>query len=429
MAFHVLFVPLDGYGHIYSCIGIAEKILQFGHQVTFAIETSWKGKLQSFGFHEAVYIDYSRDPNQGPNDYWINSINMIESTLPEDSLFKAKHQNSKEFEYFVFNELNFDDQLTDIIETIKPDVIVMDHYFTIPAIYKSNRKWIYMTGASPLSAIHHPDTPPSGSGYPVNGDRNEWKIFKEAVADNFGKIIEKFQNRLIKLGIPPLPNGQTYHPSPYLNMYAYPEELDYIDIRGLSKNWQRFDHFIRSKDQEQFQLPEKFKNMQGKLIYVSMGSMGSSQQRLMQRFVDILKQSPNRFIMVLGSNYNRIQLADNMWGGRMLPQMDILPLVDLVITHGGNNTVLESLYFGKPMIISPLFYDQYDNAQRISEKGYGHRINVYKCEPEQLLNLIETVINDTNMKERCEKLSEKMKSSKSTERAANAIIDIAKRQF
>lgn len=429
MTFHILFVPLDAYGHIYSCIGIAEKILQFGHRVTFAIETSWKGKLKSFGFDEAIYIDSSRNPNQGPNDYWINSVNMIEDTLPEDSLFKAKHQNAKEFEYFVFNVLNFDDQLKDIIDTLKPDVIVMDHYFTIPAIYKSNRKWIYMTGASPLSAISHPDTPPSGSGYPVNGDRNEWKIFEQAMMNNYGKIIEKFQNQLMELGIPALPNGQTYHPSPYLNMYAYPEELDYIDIRGLPNNWQRFDHFIRSKDHEneQFQLPTKLKNLPGKLIYVSMGSMGSSQQKLMQRFVDILKRSPNRFIMVLGSNHNQIQLPDNICGERMLPQIDILPLVDLVITHGGNNTVLESLYFGKPMIISPLFFDQYDNAQRISEKGYGHRINVYKCEPEQLLNLIETIANDTNMKKRCEQLSRKMQTSNSTEQAAKAIIDIAKK--
>src|SRR5204863_2546909 len=99
------------------------------------------------------------------------------------------------------------------------------------------------------------------------------------------------------------------------------------------------------------------------------------------------------------------ELAENMVGEEFLPQASILHQVDLVVTHGGNNTVTESFYFGKPMVVLPLFWDQYDNAQRIDELGYGVRLGTYTREPEDLSGAIDRLLDDQKLNERMQAMS------------------------
>ena len=92
----------------------------------------------------------------------------------------------------------------------------------------------------------------------------------------------------------------------------------------------------------------------------------------------------HRVIVSKGPLADQITLHDNMTGDGFLPQPAILPQVDLVITHGGNNTVIESFHHGKPMVVLPLFWDQVDNAQRVHETGFGRRLATYDFEDAEL---------------------------------------------
>src|SRR5262249_9337531 len=94
------------------------------------------------------------------------------------------------------------------------------------------------------------------------------------------------------------------------------------------------------------------------------------------------------------------ELAPNMWGAEFLPQTSIIPLVDLVITHGGNNTTTEAFHFGKPMVVLPLFWDQYDNAQRVDETGFGVRLATYAFKPEDLTAAIYGLLRDVELRTR-----------------------------
>ncbi len=92
-----------------------------------------------------------------------------------------------------------------------------------------------------------------------------------------------------------------------------------------------------------------------------------------------------------------------------------------MITHGGNNTVTECLYFGKPMVVLPLFWDQYDNAQRMDETGLGVRLSTYDHEPAELVAAIERLLADAPLRERLGAISRRLQSVRGTERAADLI--------
>ena len=56
-----------------------------------------------------------------------------------------------------------------------------------------------------------------------------------------------------------------------------------------------------------------------------------------------------------------------------------------------------------------MFCDQFDNAQRIQEKGFGIRMNPYQCTKNQLLNGINKLINDSDLNLRMKKISERIR--------------------
>jgi UDP:flavonoid glycosyltransferase YjiC (YdhE family) len=113
-----------------------------------------------------------------------------------------------------------------------------------------------------------------------------------------------------------------------------------------------------------------------------------------------------------------------MWGSEFLPQASIVPLVDLVITHGGNNTTTEAFHFGKPMIVLPLFWDQYDNAQRVDETGFGVRLPTYAFADADLASAIDRLLGDVMLRTRMAGLGAEIRARDGVGRAAAAIESV-----
>ncbi len=141
----------------------------------------------------------------------------------------------------------------------------------------------------------------------------------------------------------------------------------------------------------------------------------------MRRVIDCLAATPHRFIVSKGPLHAEIELAHNMWGAGFLPQTSIIPLVDLVITHGGNNTTTECLHFGKPMVVLPLFWDQYDNAQRVAELGLGVRLDSYGFADGEMHAALTRLLGDAALSGRLARAAAEIQGRQGLRAAADLI--------
>ena len=69
----------------------------------------------------------------------------------------------------------------------------------------------------------------------------------------------------------------------------------------------------------------------------------------------------------------------------------------------------------------PLFWDQYDNAQRIDETGFGIRLDTYGHAPEELTGAIERLLADRWLHERLDAVSPRLQAAPGTVAAADVI--------
>ncbi|XP_074601546.1 uncharacterized protein LOC141855408 [Brevipalpus obovatus] len=373
------------------------------------------------------------DTIDGPNKFLVNFVRKnIESyrRTPMENVKRPHDPESEKMFMDFYRQMHaLNEPIDEVIKKIKPDVVIIDFMSKLPCLMKSDVPWVQIWSPNPM-ALYGKALPPWSTGFPTDSPKELWEEYRGYAKSKSKKTDELNVQFLEKHGLKPTPEDCEnffLFESPYLNLYPYPEVLDYHDIAPRPKLWFRMDSSVREPDEKTpFVLPEKLANKPGKLIYFSLGSMGSVDVELMRNVIRVLTKTPYRVIVSKGPLHDQIELPDNMWGDKYVNQLAILPHVDLVITHGGNNTLTESLYFGKPLIVLPLFIDQLDNAQRVQEKKLGIRLNTYRFKDEELLEAIEKSLNDKDLHKRLAEVSQQLKTSKTSQQVCDLVEKLAK---
>ncbi len=427
----ILFMPESAYGPTNQCIGLGNVLRQRGHRVVFAAEASWKGKLEALGFEEDL-VDLA--PPAEPTDdavatqeagqFWKDFIRETAPEFRKPTVEQLATFIQPTWQALIDGAVYCEPQLRAILTRVQPDVVVEDNVVAFPALMTSGAPFVRIVSCNPLELSGN-EVPPAFSGLPGN-DRSEWADFSAEYDRTHREMWAAFNSWVIEQGAQPLADLQFIHTSEHANLYVFPEEADYTASRPLDTTWHRMDSSVRETDQG-YELPPSVRDRPegSALIYLSLGSLGSADVDLMRRLVDVLGRTPHRFIVSKGPQHSEFELAANMVGSEFLPQTTLIPQVDAVITHGGNNTTTEALHFGKPLIVLPLFWDQYENAQRMHELGFGVRLATYDFTESDMHAALEAVL-DPELGNRMAAIGRDVRARNGLRRGADVIEAVAR---
>lgn len=413
-------MPESAYGPTNNCVGIGDVLRQRGHRVVFAAEASWRGKLAELGFEEEL-VDLAppaeTDPAADPGQYWKDFVRDTAPEFRKPTIEQLDTVIKPIWAGLIDGAKYCEPQLRDIVARTSPDVIVEDNVVAFPALVTAGAPFVRIVSCNPLE-VKGPKIPPAFSGYPMN-DTSRWEAFHREYDRTHRALWSDFNDWVTAQGAPPLPDLEFIHDGD-VNLYVYPEAADYTRQRPLGPAWHRLDSSVRETDAP-FELPASLAGGTGGLVYFSLGSLGSADIALMKRLIAILAETRHRYIVSKGPRHAELDLPPNMWGAEFLPQTSILPLADLVITHSGNNTTTEALHFGRPMVCLPLFWDQYDNAQRVDELGFGVRLDPYRVSAEELTSTVDGLLNRTALRAELAATAMRIRSRDGVRRAADLI--------
>ena len=419
----VIFFPEGAFGPTNNCVGIGEVLRDRGHRVVFVIEESFAGTLTETGFEERLMrLGPPPEQEEEPGQFWKDFIRDTAPVFRKTTFDQVSEFMAPTWEALLDGARYVDDRLIEILGEEEPDAIVEDNVCSFPALPASGRPWVRIASCNPLE-LKDPELPPPYSGLPLD-DRSEWDAFRaeysRAIADMRSDFDEFCQER----GAPALADGELIHRSDWLNLYLYPRELDYPRSAPLPPTWHNLESSVRGSDAP-WSVPDEIAAGDGALIYLSLGSLGSADVPLMERLVESLAKTPHRYVVSKGPQHDAYELAPNMVGAEFLPQVSVLPHVDLVITHGGNNTVTECMHHGKPMVVLPIFWDQHDNAQRVHEAGFGERLPTYSFSDDEIARAIDGLLAENALYGKLNGISKRLHANPGNVRAADLIERLA----
>lgn len=347
----ILMVNLPFSGHTNPTLGLAKVIISLGHEVTYVQAPDWKTKVEKTGAHFIPYDDYPEtlSPSQKELKSWGSAYQTVKrigrdyDCLIYEMLFLPGKSLADElgipafrlFSTFSLNEhvLHYFGQTGGWYMTC-----IFRHLFLCSLLSKRLQKKFHLRYNS-IAKEMVDNAPPLNFTYTIK----EFQIFSEE--------FDPFHYKYIGAAISDRPIDPSFH----------------------------------------------FPELRSPLIYISLGTLLNNSTSFFKKCIQAFKDKPVTVIISIGSLVKAEKLGsipDNIFIYPFVPQLEILKQTSVFITHGGMNSVNESIYYGVPMLVIPVGNDQPAVAKQIETLHMGKTLSKKHLTPEILADNALRILND-----------------------------------
>jgi UDP:flavonoid glycosyltransferase YjiC (YdhE family) len=167
------------------------------------------------------------------------------------------------------------------------------------------------------------------------------------------------------------------------------------------------------------------------LIYCSLGSQSHMYKQSRDFFAAIAKAmgfKPDRqLILATGGNPNADefgQTSPNVLVVNWAPQLEVLRRASIMITNAGLGTIKDCIFFGVPMVVFPVKWEQPNNAARVAYHGLGVRGDIDNASVPRILSLIDKIERNPSFRHRVDSMSQAFRQAEQQEIGATTIESI-----
>jgi MGT family glycosyltransferase len=307
------------------------------------------------------------------------------------------------------------EDLEPIIKNWKPDVIVDDGTILGPVLVLHEKYNIPVATLDYFCClVPGPDAPPFGLGLPR--PRNfATRLLARSVALGTHLLTAGIRRQANEIrrshGLPPLTVSiNEFAGSMPLHLVLNTPELDYdrhdlpptVRYAGPCCLWNRPRH-EQSADWLQ-QLPRD-----KPWVHATEGTLHVTTPIVLRAAAQGLANLPVEVILTGGnrepSELNLGPLAPNVHVVRWVSHIDLLPLLDVMITTGGAANVKSALAAGVPLIIVPTEWDKPEIARRVEESGAGLRLMPRNCTPGGMREAVERVLDTPSYRQNAQRIA------------------------
>ena len=165
------------------------------------------------------------------------------------------------------------------------------------------------------------------------------------------------------------------------------------------------------------------------LVYVTLGTIfNKTSGDLFERLLAGLAGVDTDVVVTVGRELDPAQFGPqppHVRVERFVPQDEVLPDADLVVSHGGSGSLMATLAHGLPSLLLPLGADQPHNALRAEELGVAAAIDAATATPDEIGQGVRTLLADAAMAGRCLTVADELRALPDLDSAVAALESAA----